>query len=346
MTRVRLAPTAGTGRANAGPHRTEPARRPPAPAGPTRTSSATGVRQERFHLDPEVDGGRSKVENGRTARAEGFLGTLLGGGIGAGVGALLGGIVGGSTGAAVGGGVGALVGGIVGALVGGIAISWNPATYAASPAAGSSTTTERPFTVTYTARRDESGGVWRLGVSRIEGGVDILVRTGGSRDPGAAPPGTEAEARDAVTVMKGYYARGSRGSWHTEAASRAHEEHHEREWKGAAEHYWPPTLAVLTAMTVPLAGHGSEAAAVAAMRGGPAGADARIAAFTRKAHDYWFTLADNAASRPYAAGQRVLNSAVRAVQGLAAGNGWVVPQGTDSPNTEPPCYQPWLPYVP
>jgi hypothetical protein len=146
--------------------------------------------------------------------------------------------------------------------------------------------------------------------------------------------------------MKGYYARGSRGTWHTEAASRKHEEHHEREWRCSAEHYWPIARGAIEAMTAPIAAHPSEGAAIAAMRAGPGGADAKVAALSAIARAYWFTLSDGAAARPYAAGQLVLNGAIRNVQGLAAGKGWAVPAGTDSPDPEPPCYQPWLPFAP
>jgi hypothetical protein len=282
-----------------------------------------------------------KPENGLT-------GGLIGAGVGASVGALVGGLVGGVPGALVGGLVGALIGAIAGALIGsaGPGINWKPAGYAAVGADGSSTTLEEPFNVSYRAERDTSQGVWRLRVSRIEGGVDITVHTGGSRDPVAAPPVSQAEAQDAVTIMKGYYARGSRGAWHTEAASRRHEEHHEREWKCSAEHYWPAVQKAIEAMTVPLAAHPDEASAIGAMRAGPTGADAKITALSAIARAYWFTLSDAAASRPYAAGQQTLNNAVRNVQGLAASKGWVVPQGTESPDPEPPCYQPWLAFAP
>jgi hypothetical protein len=227
----------------------------------------------------------------------------------------------------------------------GAGVRWRSG-YASDGSAGDSTTLERPFTVRYKAIADRAKNLWRLVVDSIEGGVDIHVRTGGSRDPFALPPTTAAEATAAVTDMKGYYARGRRGAWHTEAASRAHEEHHFREWRCASEHYWPATKVALESLTAPLPAHPSEGAAITAMRAGPTGADAKVAAFQAIARAYWFTLSDAAASRPYAAGQRVLNSGVRHVQDISRGKGWVVPQGTDNPSPEPPCYQPWLPYAP
>jgi len=92
-----------------------------------------------------------------------------------------------------------------------------------------------------------------------------------------------------------------------------------------------------------MATNATAAAAIGTMRSGPTGADAKVQAFSAKAHQYWFTLSDSAGARPYAAGQRVLNGAVRQVQDLAGSQGWVVPQGTEDPDPEPPCYQPFAP---
>lgn len=302
------------------------------------------AKTEAAYNAPEPEDDERKIENGA------LTGALIGGGIGAVGGAIVGGVVGGGVGAAIGAGVGAAVGAGIGALIGllvsGPSISWKPAAYTSDATNGSSTTVEQPFNVTYRAERDDANSVWRMRVDSIKGGADIHVRTGGSRNPISNPPTTEPEAQTAVTTMKGYYARGSRGAWHTEAASRKHEEHHYREWKCSGNHYWPATRTAIHTLTSPLASHPNAAAAVTAMRGGASGADAKIQAFRNIAHRYWFTLADNASSRPYAAGQRALNPAIRHVQGLAAGKGWTVDQGTDSPSPEPPCYQPWLAYSP
>ena len=308
------------------------------------------VHPERFYLDGETQNDVAKTELAAARKPEnGVAGAVVGGLAGAGIGALLGGLIGGPIGALIGGAIGLVGGAIVGAIIGsggGGAITWKGAGYVSDGSMGQSTTVEQPFVVTYRAEQDTANGVWRMGVSRIEGGVDIHVRTGGSRDSVAVPPVSEAEAKSAVTDMKGYYARGSRGAWHTEAASRKHEEHHEREWKCSAEHYWPAVLSVIGGMSVPLPAHANEAGAIAAMRAGPTGADAKIAALSAIVRSYWFTLSDGPSSRPYAAGQLVLNDAVRSVQQLAAGNGWAVTPGTDSPSPEPPCYQPWLPFAP
>jgi hypothetical protein len=287
---------------------------------------------------PSPDDDRQKVEG------EAGTGALVGLGIGAGAGAIAGGLAGGGLGALVGLAAGGALGALVGALIGGAlgaGIKWTQANYAADAAGGSSTTVERPFNVTYKAVADKAKPLWSLVVDSIEGGVDINVHTGGSRDPFAAPPTTEAEAAGAVTDMKGYYARGGRGAWHTEAASRAHEDHHYREWKCSCEHYWPAAKRDIQSLTVPLAAHANEGSAIAAMRAGPTGADSKIKAFHDAAHAYWFILSDGASARPYAAGQRVLNQAVRHVQDLAQGKNWVVAQGTDDPSPEPPCYQPY-----
>jgi hypothetical protein len=223
-------------------------------------------------------------------------------------------------------------------------ITWNAANSSTVNTGGSSTTVEQAFTPVYRATRDTAASVWRMGTTSITGGVDIEIHTGGSRDPNANPPTTEAQAAEAVTVMKGYYARGSRGSWHTEGASKDHEDHHYREWKCSAEHYWAiagPSIATLTA---PLANHADSAAAVAAMK---PSADAKITSFKAAARTYWMKLSDSASSRPYAAGQAVLNTAVTGVQTLATAKGWTVEAGTTATSgTEPPCYEAWDAYTP
>ena len=224
------------------------------------------------------------------------------------------------------------------------AITWGAASYSSDNGNGASTTVEQAFTPSYTATQDAAAGVWRMGLTSITGGATITVHTGGSRDPTTSPPTTEAEAQQAVTVMKGYYARGSRGAWHTEGASKTHEEHHYREWKCSAEHYWAIAGPAITALTTPVAGAANAAAAVAAMK---PSADSTIASFKTAARNYWFTLADNASSRPYAAGQAVLNGAVTNVQALAATKSWTVEAGTTATSgTEPPCYQAFAAYTP
>jgi hypothetical protein len=295
---------------------------------------------------------KSEAAFGSTAddeekKVEGNTGTgaAIGGGIGLLGGAIAGGLLGGGVGALIGAGIGGLLGAGIGALIGaatGGGIRWKAANEMSSAAAGSSTTVEQPFNVAYKAVANDSTQNWQLKVDSIEGGVNIDIHTGGSRDPISLPPATQAEASAAVTDMKGYYARGSRGAWHTEAASRAHEEHHYSEWKCSAEHYWSAAKADIESLTAPIAANANEAAAITTMRAGASGADAKVQAFSAKARQYWFTLSDSAGARPYAAGQRVLNDAVRSVQGLAASKSWAVPQGTDDPSPEPPCYQPWI----
>jgi hypothetical protein len=203
---------------------------------------------------------------------------------------------------------------------------------------GDCTTLQQQFNVTYSACADISAGVWRMRVSTISGNVDISIHTGGSRDPDANPPTTQAEAVDAVTVMKGYYARGSRGSWHTAAASIAHESHHYSEWKCSSEHYWPAAKTDIETLTLPLASAADATAAAAAMK---TNADSKVAAFYSKATTYFGTLGDGASDRPYAAGQLALNSSIQRVQTLATTKGWTVPSGVDSPSTTPVCYQPF-----
>jgi hypothetical protein len=291
---------------------------------------------------PAPDDEEKKIEGATDTGAK------IGGVAGLAGGAVAGALLGGAGAALQLGLAGAVFGLFAGALIGALVgwalrdIRWKDANYTSDAAASDSTTVEQPFDVSYKAKADKDAKLWRLDVDSIEGGVDIAVHTGGSRDPFAQPPTTEAEAADAVTTMKGYYPRGNRGSWHTEAASRAHEEHHYREWKCTAEHYWGATKADIETLTAPMDTNADEASAIATMRAGPAGADAKVAAFATKAHAYWMTLSDSAGGRPYAAGQRVLNKAVHHVQVLARRNDWTVEHSADFPSAEPPCYQPWI----
>jgi hypothetical protein len=223
-------------------------------------------------------------------------------------------------------------------------IAWNAPTETVGAGNGSSTTVETEFSPSYTADQDAPAGLWRMAVSSISGGTTISLQTGGSRDPTSSPPTTEAEAAAAVTVMKGYYSRGSRGSWHTVGASRQHELHHNREWHCSAEHYWAIAGPAIAALTVPLSAHADSASAATAMK---PRADAKIASFKAAARTYWFTLSDSASAKPYAAGQAVLNGAVGGVQLLAAANSWTVEAGTTATSgTEPPCYQAYAAYTP
>jgi hypothetical protein len=269
--------------------------------------------------------------------------TLLGGGIGGAIGGFAGGLLFGGLGGLIGGLVGGLIGGLIGYLLGkGGGIDWKPENYSTTAAGGKSTTRSQPFDVKYKATKNDTD--WKLAVDKIQGGVDIVAHTGGSRDPMANPPTTEAEARDAVNTMKAYYT-GGRGSWHTEAATKDHELWHYKEWKGSAEHYWPTALSAIEKLSAPVAAQPTDAGAITAMRGGAKGADAIVKSFYDVAQAYWFTLSDQPGSRPYAAGQLTLNSAIEFVQDLASSRGWNVPQGINKPSLDDPCYQPWLPYV-
>jgi len=167
-----------------------------------------------------------------------------------------------------------------------ITITWDAAGYQSDNNNGASTCVERNHTVTYIASADIDANEWLLRVSEIHGCADIIVHTGGSRDPVVNPPAMETEAIDAVTVMKGYYNRGSRGAWHTEAASRAHEEYHYTEWSTTGDHYWPQTEAAIESITTTYHDHATEALAIAAMRSGANGADAKIAAHNAVCRTY------------------------------------------------------------
>jgi hypothetical protein len=198
--------------------------------------------------------------------------------------------------------------------------------------------------VTFTASADVDNNKWMLQVDSADGNAIILIHTGGYRDPVANPPISQAEAIDAVTMMKNYYTHG-KGNWHTYAASLAHEQYHFTEWTTTGDHYWPATQIALGNMSVPYSAHVNDyAGAVSAME---VDANATVDAFNDVCLQYWKMLSDLPPSRPFAAGQLTLNGSIQAVQTLAAANGWIgVPAGVDTPSDANPCYQPWLPYNP
>jgi hypothetical protein len=224
-----------------------------------------------------------------------------------------------------------------------VAISWSD-TSSTSSGSGSSTTGAKNFSITYTMYADVDNNKWITKIESISGGATIYIRTGGSRDPIANPPINEAEAQDAVTVMKDYYSRGSRGSWHTADASIAHEDYHSiSEWRTIGEHYWSLAEEVLEKDVSTEYSGKSKSAAISAVA---SKFNTKKTAFQTVCKDYWSTLSDSAGSRPYAAGQLVLNSAIQSVQNLAASKTppWAVPSGVDTPSTANPCYQPWINY--
>lgn len=222
-------------------------------------------------------------------------------------------------------------------------ITWDPYDYVSNNVNVASSAVEKPFVLEYTACADILNNVWKLRVKRVTGDITITVNYGGSRNADTNPPNSQAEASDAVTVMKGYYARGLRGSWHTADASLAHEKHHYDEWQCSSNHYWPDTEICLEKVTVPYSNHATEADAINEMK--RTSANMLINNFKIKAHNYWFTLPDNASSRPYAAGQLTLNTTITNVQTLAASKGWSVPAGVNTPNAANPCFKAWLPYT-
>jgi hypothetical protein len=222
-------------------------------------------------------------------------------------------------------------------------VSWPEAAYASDNSGGSSACVEKPFAVNYTQVDDTANNAWKIKVSNITGGATITVHTGGSRNAITNPPTTEPEAASAVTDMKGYYSRGTRGAWHTEDASKNHEKYHYREWRETCTHYWPTCRTAIEGLSLSKATQPNSGLALAKLT---QDADAKINSLKTIARQYWFTLGDGAGDRPYAAGQLTLNTAIKSVQTLAGKKGWTVEQGTDTPSTANPCYQAWLPYNP
>lgn len=226
-----------------------------------------------------------------------------------------------------------------------VSITWPSATVNYYTATLNPNAVPSAFTISYSACADIANDAWRLRISSISGGATLNIYTGGYRNPTTSPPVNQTEAADAVTVMKNYYTNG-RGTWHTADASLAHEQHHYSEWQCSSDHYWPATESALENLTVAYHSYANAAAAITAIKAMTNGANTKMTNFNSIAASYYGTLSDAVGSRPYAAGQLTLNSAIIAVQNLAAANGWTVPSGVNTPSATPACYQSWLPYSP
>ena len=191
-----------------------------------------------------------------------------------------------------------------------------------------------------TVCRDDTEDVWRCRVVSASAGGKITIYQDYSRDPFLNPPVNEQEAIDAVNEMNAYQDRGKVGAWHTSAASLAHEEHHRRELEDAYKFYWKELdiQGELERNTIPCFGmsmdnaiHYMEQFAISSAR-----------ELYDKVVAYILRLPDESNSRPYCAGQEVLNEATAHVIRLADTMGWSnVPRVITKPGTiEPPCFLP------
>ena len=209
-------------------------------------------------------------------------------------------------------------------------------------------TLKAPTIADWDACADPRLNLWRLRVLKVSGQTDILIGTGGYRDASTSPPTSQAEAIDAVTEMNRYYPEGGRASWHTYAASLAHEMHHNSEWICEGDHFWPQTESAIESITCSYTTYTTKAAAINNMRLGNSGGIQKILNMVTAAGTYQSTLSDAAYSRPYGAGQVVLNGEISNIRNLASANGWMGLPATANPNplVGTPCYQPFQTYNP
>jgi hypothetical protein len=110
----------------------------------------------------------------------------------------------------------------------------------------------------YSACADPAANLWKLRVKKVDGGTNILIRTGGYRNASTSPPTTQSEAIDANTVLNEYY-QYSVGTY-TPAASLAHENHHDAQWRCSGNYYWTAAETDLENFTVSDTSYSSEAA--------------------------------------------------------------------------------------
>ncbi len=191
-----------------------------------------------------------------------------------------------------------------------------------------------------TACKDEVLDEWRLRVQQVSAGSTILVHTGGYRDAIKNPPVTETEAVEAVTVLNRYQSHG-RGTWHTDAATIAHEEYHRRQCNDAFKFYWDNLRIqdILEMQHVSCEEYPEMDDALAKMK---ESVNNWTNTYFDAVYNYVRVLPDNPGDRPYCAGQKVLNEATRKIIAQAKANGWSkVPDQVTEPGTiEPPCFLP------
>ena len=191
-----------------------------------------------------------------------------------------------------------------------------------------------------TVCRDDEKNVWRCRVASASAGAKITIYQDTFRDTLLNPPTTEEEAVDAVNVMNGYQARGRAGSWHTSAASLAHEEHHRREFEDAYQFYWKELKIQEELENKSISCVGFEIdEAISYMEKFSVASEISL---WDKVSDYTKQLPDKKNDRPYCAGQKVLNEATVQVIEQAKANGWSkVPNQITEPGTiELPCFLP------
>ena len=206
--------------------------------------------------------------------------------------------------------------------------------------AGRCETTFTTPQIIVTACKDEVLDEWRLRVQQVSAGSTILLRTGGYRDAINNPPITEAEAVEAVNAMNRYQSHG-RGTWHTQAASLAHEKHHRREWNDAFKFYWD-NLRIQDMLEMQHVSCEKFPEMDGALNEMKKEVSSMRTTYFLAVSNYVKLLPDDVNDRPYYAGQQALNETTRQIIQQAKASGWnQVPDQVTEPGTiEPPCFLP------
>ena len=194
--------------------------------------------------------------------------------------------------------------------------------------------------IVVTACKDEVLDEWRLRVQQVSAGSTILVHTGGYRDALKNPPVNETEAVEAVTVMNRYQSH-KRGTWHTDAATIAHEKHHRRQCNDAFKFYWD-NLRIQDTLEMQHVSCEKFPEMDDALTEMKKAVTNWTDIYFKAVYNYVLALPDDVNDRPYCAGQQVLNEATRQIITQAKANGWSkVPDQVTEPGTiEPPCFLP------
>lgn len=192
-----------------------------------------------------------------------------------------------------------------------------------------------------TACKDEVLDRWNARVQQVSAGSTILILTGTYTDAIENPPVTEDEAVEAVDEMNGYQARGRVGRWHTMQASLAHEKHHRRELNDAFKFYWD-NLRIQDSIELQHVSCEKFPKMDDALNEMRKFVRSWTATYMTAVKKYVELLPDKENTRPYCAGQKVLNEATLQIINQAKANGWSkVPDQVTEPGTiEPPCFLP------
>jgi hypothetical protein len=174
---------------------------------------------------------------------------------------------------------------------------------------------------------DDAADSWRYLVSQVTTNVNVEINvTPPSRTPNPVVGGnvTAANYCGMISILASYAPNGRVGAWHSTAATEAHENFHaDTHWKSEAfDALWPAGEAALERLSIPCSQAPNAAAALGGLRPSANREWARIRSDIRTRWDANWRPDDGPNSRPYLAGQGVLNGIIQAIRAFAMAQGF------------------------